>query len=447
MPNKITSLHSTFSVNGEVSNGDTRFMNITIDVMHLGENYNKSAFDKEHVEPCIESIQNTPVLGFIKYNNMLHESDFNGHEYIITRTANGIEEKYIGSAYGVIPESCNPRWVMKMCDDGVEREFLQVDALLWEKFSDATTIVSRDSEKAQSMELDLASIDGYEDDNGIFHFTKFKFDGCCILGDGVEPAMVNANVKIKDAQFSMDDFIKSVQEDLSDKFAIFTKLVNEENSQGGVMKMPNTNEDLNQVVETQFEETEQVVEPVEPEVVENNVFEQENEVVENEEDGSEVEADVVEENVEESELTDFEAEYNKIKAEYDEMFVQFNQMKSDYEAIKAEYDEMKPKYDNYVQAEEQRLNDEINTQKDAKFAEYEDDLAENPDFIALKDKKNELSVEDIEKECAVLYVRANRSKNSFSKSKEALATVGVLSDESENDNLEINSRYGIISVK
>ena len=50
MINKTTSLHSTFSVNGEVSNDDTRFLNITIDVLHTGENLNGSIFTKEVVD-------------------------------------------------------------------------------------------------------------------------------------------------------------------------------------------------------------------------------------------------------------------------------------------------------------------------------------------------------------------------------------------------------------
>ena len=109
MDNKFNSLHSTFSVNGEISDDDTRFLNITIDVLHTGENLNKSFFSKEVVDDCIDSIKNTPVLGFIKYDKFAQEADFKGHEYVLTRTEDGIEDKYVGSAYGVIPESCNPK--------------------------------------------------------------------------------------------------------------------------------------------------------------------------------------------------------------------------------------------------------------------------------------------------------------------------------------------------
>ena len=178
--NKTASLHSRFSVNGEISNDDTRFMSITIDLMHTGENLNGSYFSKEVVNDCIDSIKNTPVLGFIKRDKYTGENDFLGHEHKLVRTENGVEEVYLGSCYGVVPESCNPRWFTKLCDDGQEREFLQVDALLWEKFSDATSILKRDGEKSESMELEVSSVDGYEDDDGIFHFTKFRFDGACL---------------------------------------------------------------------------------------------------------------------------------------------------------------------------------------------------------------------------------------------------------------------------
>ena len=48
--NKTASLYSTFSVNGEISDNDTRFLNVTIDVMHTNENLNGSFFAKEVVD-------------------------------------------------------------------------------------------------------------------------------------------------------------------------------------------------------------------------------------------------------------------------------------------------------------------------------------------------------------------------------------------------------------
>lgn len=495
MNKRLSSLHSTFSINGEISNDNTRFLNITIDVMHTGLNLNGSYFDKDVVDSCIDSIKNTPVLGFIKYNKADDSIDFQGHEHILTKTENGIEEKYIGRAYGVIPESCNPRWITKMCSDGNEREFLQVDALLWEKFSDATSILYRDTEKAQSMELEILSVDGYEDENEVFHFTKFEFDGCCILGEGIEPAMIDANVAIKEVQFTMTDFVKNLQNELNDKFTTFTKMVNEKSNQGGIGIMPNT--DFAQTVMEQFSDISTMVSQHEvmvdrwgdavPRFYLLDI--QDNEVIvvdrkdnyryfgfpftvngdkaeidfangnrkkvryENYEDGVAVpeggfdfgkhiaemeEAAFTKVNDANEKVTTAEAD--KATAEADKATAETN-----YSQIKADYDDIKPKYDAYVQADEQRQAAELDAQKDAKFAEYEDALAENADFTALKERKGELSVDDIEKECAVLYVKANRTKTNFSKTG-STAVVGVMDDGDVTDGF-IQTKYGNIPVR
>lgn len=486
--NKTASLHSRFSVNGEVSNEDTRFMSITIDVLHTGENLNGSYFSKDVVDSNIDSIKNTPVLGFIKYDKYTNENDFLGHEHVITRTENGIEERYIGHAFGVIPESCNPRWFTKLCDDGQEREFLQVDALLWEKFSDSTSILRRDGEKGQSMELNVYSVEGHEDDDGLYHFDAFKFDGCCMLGDGVQPAMVDANVKVNDVQFATDEFTKAIQSELNDKFATFTKLVNDEKSQGGVRNMPNQN--FAQTVMAQFEDMAAMVN--EHESMQNRWGDdvpryymadiQDNEVIvvdakdnyryygftftingdkpeidfengsrkkirfENYEEGTAVPAgfefgehiakieETAFEKVSAAEEKVFEVEEAKVKAE------------AEYAQVKADFDEIKPKYDEYVLDEEKRKNDEINAAKDAKFAEYEEELCDVAEFAALKEKKDDLSVDDIEKECAVLYVKASRSKNNFSAQNAGAAVVGVIDNGNEEADCWMSAKYGAVHI-
>ena len=505
MGNKFATLHSTFSISGEIVGDDTRFLPIVIDLMHTKKNLNGSYFEKEVVNSNIDSIYNTPVLGFIKSDKFTGENDFNGHEYIITRTANGVEESYIGRAFGVIPQTCNPRWVFKVCDDGVEREFLRVDALLWEKFSDATTIIRRDGEKSQSMELEFSSVDGYEDEDGIFHFTQFRFDGACILGDQIQPAMVGANVRINDGiSFSANNVTDSIRRELNDKLEkfnmAFAKFANGEvcSDQGGAKDMLNTelnqvDEKVEDVVESEVVETEAEFEveaeagaedKAEVNAVEAGVeaivdeAEAEFEAVETEEKADEeVEVEAVDEEVSEQEAAEFEAvevetesevesevdepnfsemqaeidglkaDLASVRADYDEMLSSFKKVKADYDSIKSEYDEIKPKYDEYVQAEAQRVAEELSAQKDAAFAEYESDLADNAEFSALKEKKDEMSVEDIEKECAFLYVKVTRSKNKFSAAEPQSAVVGVLdeSEDSEKDGLVL-TKYGYIPV-
>lgn len=486
---KTTSLYSTFSVNGEVSDDDTRFLNVTIDIMHTNENLNGSFFSKEVVNECVDSIKNTPVLGFIAYDNYTKESDFKGHEYVIKRTENGVERTYAGHAYGVIPESCNPRWTIKMCDDGVEREFLQVDALLWEKFSDATSILRRDSEKAESMEIEVSSIEGYDDEeDGLFHFTRFRFDGAAILGEGATPAMTGANVKINEVNFSVDEFTKRLQSELNDKFTAFTKLVEEKDIQGGVRNMPNP--DFSQTVMQQFNDISAVISGHETvkdywgddvaryyavDIQDSEVI-----VVDAQDgynyysfpftmDGDKPVIDFVCKKRKKVSYQDYEdgapviegafsfgehiAAFEKVVGEKleeaDGKVAEAESAKADietsFEQVKSELDEIKPKYEEYEAAEAQRKADELNAEKDAKFAEFEDVLADNADFAAIKEKKDELSVDEIEKECAVLYVKANRAaKANFSKSGHSPA-LGIIDDgDDEPADGYVSTRYGLV---
>ena len=251
------SLPVTFSVKNEYANSDDRFLYVEIDVLHTGLNLNDSIFDKEVVDENIETIKNTPILGFIRMTKD-HEKDFKGHEHVIVRIdKDGVQRKYIGSAYGVVPESCNPRWVTKMCEDGQEREFLRVDGLMWTKFQDSTEIMLRDGVKPHSMELFPKVVDGYEDENEIFHYTKFSFDGCCILGDDIDPAMIDSEIRLSEVEFTMSDFVKSLQSEINDKFNSFTLMVNEKTNQGGIATMPNT--DFAQTVMEQFSDISAIV--------------------------------------------------------------------------------------------------------------------------------------------------------------------------------------------
>lgn len=498
MQNENISLPISFSINSEISDKDNRFINVTIDVLHTGLNFNGSIFNKEVVDANIDTIKNTPILGFISEDSY-NGKDFNGHEYIITKTdKNGVTRKYIGSAYGVVPESCNPRWITKMCDDGQEREFLQVDGLLWAKFKDSAEIMLRDIEKPHSMELFPDNIEGYENDDGNFVFTGFNFDGCCILGSTKEPAMINSTVEV---QFTMSDFVKSIQSELNDKFTTFTKMVNEKTNQGGIEIMEKT--DFAQTVLQQFEDISTMVR--EHETMRDRwgdsipryyaVDVQENEVIvvdrengynyfgfaftingdkpeidftsgkrkklcyEDYVEGSSVEgafnfgnhiaeiedtafAKVEEANTKTSEaegkVSEFETKVSELETAKNEIENQFNQ-------VNAEFEEMKPKYEEFVKNEQSRIEAELDAQKDAEFAKYETVLADDVNFAALKEKKAEMTVKEIESECAILYARKNLANSNFSKSNNGVMTAGLI-DNAEKDGF-VSTKYGYIPVR
>lgn len=505
MNQNIYSLPVTFSVENEISDGDNRFIEVFIDVLHLGRNLNGSVFSQDVVDANIDTIKNTPILGFVQVKSD-GEKDFKGHEYTIKRTVDGVEQVYSGSAYGVVPESYDAQWVDKMCDDGEMRTFLRVKGLLWTKFSDSTEIVMRDIIKQHSMELYPNSIEGHEDDNGDFVFDKFSFDGCCILSDDVQPAMINSCVEVN---YSVSDFVKNLQDELNDKFAVFTKLIDKQNEQGGVKNMPedikndemieDVNTDFSEQVDDnqsasddsqpvsdfastmmqQFEDISNIVSS--QEIVKDKwgydapryyaVDIQDNEVIVVDAkdnynyygipytiDGDKPVLDfacgtrkkVRYENYEDGVVAPAGAfsfgEYiSSIKENASE---KIEKVEAEYSQVKSELDEIKPKYDEYVAAEAEREVAEINAAKDAKFAEYEDVLGDNAEFAAIKEKREELSVDEIEKECAVLYVKTTRAaKINFSKNSNA-AVIGVMND-GDDDVIDgyVSTKYGYIKKR
>ena len=515
MKQSIYSLPVSFSVKNEVSNNDTRFLNCTIDVLHTSANFNGSVFSKEVVEENIDTIKNTPILGYIQETSN-KEYDFKGHEYIITKDENGIRRKNIGSAWGVIPESCSPRWYSKTLDNGEEVEVLQVDALLWSKLESSRDIMLRDIEKSQSMELQPESIDGYEDpETGLFYFTKFSFDGCTILGSDINPAMQDANITIN---FSMSDFVKNIQNELINKYSEFTKLinetvsanlantnsftelqVNEKNNQGGIKTMPNTK------LKAQFENISAMVRQHEMFTSklgeEHSRYEvvdiRDNEVIVvdkmndyscfglsfTEDNGGKTEIDfenakkkkmcfedctendVVLENafdfgkhiseieetafakVEEAntKVSEYEVKVTEAETKVSEFETAKNEIEEKFNQISAEFEEMKPKYEDFVKAEQARIDAELDAQKEAEFTKYESVLGDDVNFTALKEKKSEMTVKEIESECAILYARKNLANANFSKIKEDGMTAGLIDDSGKDGFVE--TKYGFIPVR
>ncbi|MFD0587811.1 hypothetical protein ACFQZE_07335 [Paenibacillus sp. GCM10027627] len=178
-----------FEVNNEIE--DTRFLKGKLWVMHTGLNPNRSAFEKSVIEASVHSLANIPIVGFIQANNV-NELDFRGHEQRLVIDDNGVRIEYIGRPYGLVPESNNAQFETKLDSNGVERDYLTVEVLLWRKFPECIEIVERDGTVNHSMELHPPSIEGSFDSNKVFQFSKFAFEALCLIGRDVPPAMVGS---------------------------------------------------------------------------------------------------------------------------------------------------------------------------------------------------------------------------------------------------------------
>lgn len=194
---------------------DTRFTKVKIWLMHLEENINGSYFSREAVENAIPSLANTPIMGLINEET----EDFEGHEVEMEITEDDVRFKNITVPYGVIPEFNNAHFEDRVGDDGVTRTYLTVEGLLWNKWEDAVNVLnSKGGITGQSMELH-SEYSGRFDDDFVFHFNEFKFDGACLLGDAVLPAMNNSTVET-----AFSDKVGSI---IHEKLAVYSRSIEE----------------------------------------------------------------------------------------------------------------------------------------------------------------------------------------------------------------------------
>ncbi|MEH7210063.1 hypothetical protein V7094_28265 [Priestia megaterium] len=244
---------------------DERFTKVKIWIAHTGENRNRSVFSKEVLEAMIPSLTNTPILGYITVTED-GEQDFKGHEERLVLENNELKFKYEGRAWGLIPEKNNAHFEFRYGEDGVEREYLVTEGVLWtSKFPEVEEIFDRDGGfKSQSMELFPPSVKGYADEHGLFVFTEAKFEGATILGEDVTPAMVSSTIE----KFSIANHIKTEFSEMLTEFNKHFALAQEK----GDDILENTEQPvLDQ--ETEFSETEATEEAVvNPESTEETEF-------------------------------------------------------------------------------------------------------------------------------------------------------------------------------
>jgi hypothetical protein len=197
---------------------DERFLRVKIWLMHTGENLNGSYFSKEAIETAIPTLAMTPILGFMGENSD-GEEDFEGHKIGIAKKDGEWSFVYKGHAYGAIPPDNNAQFEMRVCEDGVEREFLTCEGLVWTKFADAVDILNRDESKSQSMELAKTYSGFLDKKTKLYNFEEFMFDGACILGADIKPAMKGASVEVN---FSQDQILDEIKDMLSEFKSIFS---------------------------------------------------------------------------------------------------------------------------------------------------------------------------------------------------------------------------------
>lgn len=372
-----------FQKENEYNIQDTRFTKVKIWLMHLGINHNGSSFSRKAVEDAIPTLANTPILGYVEETE--ENKDFSDHRMKIEYTDDN-EKKYIyqGQAYGVIPETNNAHFQKRLCDDGIEREFLVVDGLLWNKISDSIDILNRDLWKSQSMELadNEGDYEGEYDENFIYHFKKFKFYGACFLGNKYEPAMENATIELAFAK---------VNDNIKKQLKIFNKFIREK---GGIVLDKEKNKKLTQCEEENDRQDD--IEGVSTTIATNNV----DIVKDNKEDNKQKD--------EESKTTNFDTlkyhiELQEKDKKIQDLEFELDRVNKDKEKISKEYAD----YKNFVELK----------QKKEMLEDYLDMLEDEAEYRALRGENGEeilkgMSLEDLKKELDSLIGNKVRKQHS-----------------------------------
>jgi len=467
----------------EMDTSDGRFTKVRIWLMHLGENYNASVFEKEVVDEAIPSLEYIPIVGFIEKNS-IGEDDFSDHRYVIIRKDGEKERKYFGTAYGVILSSAdnNAHYEDRLCDDGETRTFLVVDGIMWNMFEDSSEIINRDVIKSHSMELHPPTVQGYEDDDNKFHFTKFSFRAACILGTDQESGMHNSTIEV---QFTMSDFVKGVQSELSNKLKSYTDFI--KNNEGGTqMGKPDiVQTDFSLTLNEQFKEIVNIVSNYEktrdywgdevPKYYAIDIQESEVICIDREDnynyygfsfttEGDKPVIDFKSKCRKKTQYVNFEEgtpvmegafsfadEFEKIEETFSEKISTLTSEKetaeTNFSSIKADYDEIKPKYDQFVKDNEEREREEIKQKKDECFKQFDEHLSDVTEYVALKEDKENLALETIESKCAILYTQKSLSANFSKKQKNDESLIADIIDNPFDDEGIVQTKYGAIKVR
>ena len=343
-----------------------------IKVLYVGENRNRSFISKEVAKEMANSLPGCPIVGMFVED----KEDFLDHGQQITIDGEGVKFKTLTKPYGFVAPDAKI-WFQKFEDtddfgNTIVREYLMTTGFLWTgQYEEAQRVITKGNN--QSMELDEKTLEGNwatNNNTGVefFIINDAIFSKLAILGEDVEPCFEGASI-------TAPEISREYALDTSFTHTLFSMM---RELQGAIETMKGgTNMEEDKIIETPLDgtqtefELEEGVAPVEP----AEEAEVEVESTETEED-SEVDADA-----------DFAKDDEEKKAS------------SKCELDPVEYQAM---VDELTSLREFKAQIE-NEQKDALIASFY--ILDDEDKAEIIANKVNYSLEDIEKELAVICVR------------------------------------------
>lgn len=397
------------------------FTKVKVYIATYGANRNGSNITKEAFINALDSLKNIPLVG--EYSELIE--DFKGHGGKLEITDDGMKYIQTTKPYGVIPESCNPRWEVTNGE-----EYLVCDAILWTgRYEEASKVLENTCN--QSMEINL---NDYDFVDNVTVINSFTFSSLCILGESTEPCFQNSKIV-----YSLD------KDNFKHEFSLLLDEIKNINSEKGGKSVDKdevvavfADENNNEVLKTETNEAEVSNEKLEAELVENSEeanIEPETEVMEAEAT-KEVAEEIFETKAEEEEFeveaTESVKEFTVTDAEeYKELLAKYEALNEKFEALKVENENL-ANFKLEVEAKERKIKVE------ELFEKFEE-LNDAEEFEALKANSEEYSLDELETKLFAML--GKKTFSSKPKNKVKKETVKILME--NNSHVEItNDNYG-----
>lgn len=398
------------------------FTKVKVYIATYGVNRNRSNITKEAFINALDSLRNIPLVG--EFSEQIE--DFKGHGGKLEITDDGIKYVQTTKPYGVIPESCNPRWEIINGE-----EYLVCDAIVWTgRYEEANKILTNTCN--QSMEI---SLNDYEFIDDITVINSFTFSSLCVLGQDTEPCFRDSKIVYS---LNKDNFKYEFG-------LLLDEIKNINSNEGGRSVVKNedvtvfTDENCNEVLETETTEVEVSNEKLETELVESS-----------EKNDNEVETETVkvedEKSVENKEQSyEFDTEKENVETEVVEVNT-FSVTESDeYRSLLLQYEELTNKYESLESENKELANfklevetKERNIKVEELFERFED-LQDTEEYSVLKDNPNDYSLEELETRLFAMLGKKTFSTKKNNKMKKD--TVKVLIE--NNQHIDVNNdNYG-----
>jgi len=466
--NNVLSFESHIDVeNIEKINKD--FSKAECQVMYVDANRNNSFITKETVEKNIGTIYNIPVIAEVLYKEG-EDKDFGTHGGRLIIDSNGMRIEQTTVPYGVVPESCNPRWVKKE-----DKEYLVCDIYLWTERYDDLEILLSDEEKQRPQSMEITIKNSFVDEDGYEVIEDFSFSALTILGTDVEPCFEDARVKMYERDKFKEEYEKLFNLYNATKFESIN-IDNKEEKGGEIMSKKNVVKEDNKKNEKKFElsyrdkmdilhatlgveysskddwvwivdftneHVDYQIETLTEEKYQTNIYratyslnEEEKTAVVDFENKEEMIMELI------TQAEKDEIESNKQMA-MDNLNEKINSLESDLGEFKIENDELNSKNEDLkVELEKEKkfridINEKERKEKiDIMINSFENTLSNNPEFNVIKDKAHEMELNEIENACYVLIGKANFSKKKTTKDdKKAYTSLGLEIEDSDEESI------------